>query len=118
MPGGLAAKAKASYNWPACARSSGDRAPVSGTGCRGFESLRAHQKFEGRFMSEKPLLVTAAIIRDGDRILIAQRLPDSFIEPSLWEFPGGKVEFTEDPIDCLKREIIEELGIEITVDEL
>jgi len=33
----------------------------------------------------------------------------------LWEFPGGKVEEWESPHDCLKREVREELGMEIHV---
>lgn len=35
--------------------------------------------------------------------------------PLKWEFPGGKVEGDEDLITCLKREIKEELGVEIDV---
>lgn len=35
--------------------------------------------------------------------------------PLKWEFPGGKVEENEAPEACLKREIKEELGVEIDV---
>lgn len=35
-----------------------------------------------------------------------------------WELPGGKVEKDEDPRDCLVREVMEELGIEIQVGEI
>jgi 8-oxo-dGTP diphosphatase len=61
--------------------------------------------------------VTAALIRRGDKILIAQRKPDAH-QALLWEFPGGKVQFGERPEDGLRREIMEELGLEVTVDQL
>ena len=64
------------------------------------------------------MLVTAAIIQRGGLILIAQRLKDSAVEPSKWEFAGGKIEYLEHPEDCLIREIKEELGITISVDKL
>jgi len=35
--------------------------------------------------------------------------------PLKWEFPGGKIEKNERPEACLKREIKEELGVEIEV---
>jgi 8-oxo-dGTP diphosphatase len=58
--------------------------------------------------------VTAAIIFKGDNILIAKRSPLKHLA-GFWEFPGGKVEEGESEEQCLKREIMEELGIEINV---
>lgn len=59
--------------------------------------------------------VTAAVTRrDDGRILIAQRALDGMLG-GLWEFPGGKREPGESLPDCLRREIREELGIEIAV---
>jgi len=62
----------------------------------------------------KTSLATAAIIKENDKIFLAQRKKnDNF--PLYWEFPGGKVEKDETPEECLKREISEELGIEIEI---
>lgn len=52
------------------------------------------------------------IERDG-RYLIARRRREAHLG-GLWEFPGGKREPGESPEDCLRRELREELGIEIT----
>ena len=59
------------------------------------------------------LLVVAAIIKRNGKYILAQRKDDCKSAPGKWEFPGGKVEFGEDPMDALKREIKEELGISI-----
>jgi len=62
-----------------------------------------------------PLLVTAALIEHEGKVLITRRKHD-VPYPLLWEFPGGKLEPEEDPVDCVIREIREELSIEIAVD--
>lgn len=69
-------------------------------------------------MVENERTAVAAIIRKQNKILIAQRKKDSWLEPNKWEFPGGKVEPHETFEDCLLREIREELGITIAVDKL
>ncbi|WP_368293090.1 (deoxy)nucleoside triphosphate pyrophosphohydrolase [Dehalobacter sp. TBBPA1] len=61
--------------------------------------------------------VTAAILRQDDKILICQR-DDSGSCPLLWEFPGGKQEIGETLEECLVRECQEELGITIQVGEV
>jgi mutator protein MutT len=60
--------------------------------------------------------VVAAIIWKDDRILITQRF-DHVHLPGLWEFPGGKVEPGETLEGALQREILEELGVTISVEE-
>ena len=61
-----------------------------------------------------PLLVTAAIIRQKNLILITRR-PEGSRYAGLWEFPGGKIEEIEAPEQCLEREIFEELGVKAAV---
>jgi A/G-specific adenine glycosylase len=63
--------------------------------------------------------VAAGIIyqaADRERFLIAQRPLDGMLG-GLWEFPGGKQEPGESLPECLRREIKEELGLEIEVAE-
>ncbi|MDS1030139.1 (deoxy)nucleoside triphosphate pyrophosphohydrolase [Bacillota bacterium LX-D] len=59
-------------------------------------------------------LVTAAIIIKDRKILIAQRAEDDKLALK-WEFPGGKIEGGETPEECLRREINEELNLDIKV---
>ncbi|MBI3316904.1 MAG: (deoxy)nucleoside triphosphate pyrophosphohydrolase [Candidatus Omnitrophica bacterium] len=60
----------------------------------------------------KEIEVGCALIRDQGKILIAQRKPGDFLS-GYWEFPGGKCEEGESLESCLRREVFEELGIEI-----
>lgn len=64
----------------------------------------------------KTIEVAAAIIRDGEKIFATQRGYGEF--KGGWEFPGGKLEAGERPEEALKREIREELEVEINVGEL
>ena len=59
--------------------------------------------------------VVAAIIRKDGQILIAKRRGDVHLA-NLWEFPGGKVESGESLESALLREIQEEIGIKIRID--
>lgn len=61
-----------------------------------------------------PIKVTCAIIAIEGKILAVQRSRTMSL-PMKWEFPGGKIEPGETEVDCLKREIEEELSIEIDV---
>ena len=58
--------------------------------------------------------VTAGVIEKDGMILIAKRRKGDRFEHK-WEFPGGKVHPGESPEECLKRELREELGIEVKV---
>jgi len=62
--------------------------------------------------------VAAGLIRDdAGRLLIAQR-PLEGLLGGLWEFPGGKQEPDETLPECLRRELREELAIEVEVGDL
>ena len=58
------------------------------------------------------ILVAAALIVNRGRMLLAQRPAGTHLA-GLWEFPGGKVEPGEEPAQGLRRELREELGIEV-----
>ena len=58
------------------------------------------------------IVVVAAIIRDGARVLSCRR-PDNKRHGGLWEFPGGKIEPGETREDAVRREIDEELGLDV-----
>lgn len=60
--------------------------------------------------------VAAGLIVRGGKILIAQRLGNAHLG-GLWEFPGGKRQPGESFEACLKREVMEELGLTIAVHE-
>ncbi|HKK08596.1 MAG TPA: A/G-specific adenine glycosylase [Gemmatimonadota bacterium] len=60
-------------------------------------------------------VATAVVWRDG-RILVTKRPPEGLLG-GLWEFPGGKVEPGEGPEEAARRELREELGIEVEIGE-
>jgi A/G-specific adenine glycosylase len=74
-------------------------------------------------LARKPLPhfdVTAAVLRrpgQPEQFLIAQRPPEGMLG-GLWEFPGGKLHAGETLADCLRREMQEELGVEVAVGDL
>ena len=61
-----------------------------------------------------PVRVAAGLVFDGGRLLITQRPAEKHLG-GLWEFPGGKLDTGESYPDCLRRELREELGIEVAV---
>jgi 8-oxo-dGTP diphosphatase len=62
------------------------------------------------------IIGVAVIWNDQGQILIDRRRPEG-VMGGLWEFPGGKIEPGETVEECIKREIYEELAIEIEVRE-
>jgi 8-oxo-dGTP diphosphatase len=65
-------------------------------------------------VERKHVHVACAIIeRDG--LVLSARRSASMNLPLRWEFPGGKIEPGEGREECLKRELVEEMGVEIAV---
>jgi len=67
------------------------------------------------YLIMKKIEVVAAILHRDGAYFATQRGYGEF--EGMWEFPGGKIEQGESSEDALKREIQEELGIDITIDE-
>lgn len=61
----------------------------------------------------KPVRVLAAVITHGECWLLCQR-PANKRHGGLWEFPGGKLEPGEHHAAAARREMLEELGVEVT----
>jgi len=64
----------------------------------------------------KHLHVSCAIIEKNGKVLSTQR-SETMSLPLKWEFPGGKINDGERPEECLKRELQEELGIEVLISQ-
>ncbi|MHB9023151.1 MAG: (deoxy)nucleoside triphosphate pyrophosphohydrolase [Armatimonadota bacterium] len=60
-------------------------------------------------------IVLAYIVRDG-QVLLTRR-PESTHQGGRWEFPGGKVEPGEDFPTALRREMVEEVGVTVEVQD-
>jgi 8-oxo-dGTP diphosphatase len=61
--------------------------------------------------------VAAGILQQGDLVLIARRQERDH-QGGRWEFPGGKRNATETVAECLRREMMEEIGLEVEVGPL
>lgn len=60
----------------------------------------------------KHLHVACAIIEKDGKVLSTQR-SEAMSLPLKWEFPGGKIEAGESAEDCLRRELLEEIGLHV-----
>lgn len=70
-------------------------------------------------MSNKVIEVTAGVIFDRQRRLLATERPAGKALAGKWEFPGGKLEKNENAVQALIRELDEELSLRVTpLDEM
>lgn len=65
--------------------------------------------------SPRVRVMAGVIVRDGR--VVAARRGDHQSLAGLWEFPGGKVEPGETDAEALRRELREELDVDVAVDE-
>jgi 8-oxo-dGTP diphosphatase len=65
----------------------------------------------------KTVIVTAGVIIEKKKVLVAQRREGAH-RGLLWEFPGGKVQEGEDPRKALRRELKEELKVDVEVGKI
>lgn len=67
-----------------------------------------------------PSIVVAvkAVIVQNDQLLIIQRASDDEVHPGTWELVGGKLDFGETLEQALEREVFEETGLRVTVQQL
>jgi 8-oxo-dGTP diphosphatase len=76
---------------------------------QGSEPLSSEKSTRSR-----KLVVAGLLVGEDGRVLISQRRADQSL-PLQWEFPGGKVEPGESPVEALARELAEELGASVRV---
>ena len=80
------------------------------------EAEKRRRGIPGREAARQAVEVAAGLVFRGGKLLIARRAADAHLG-GLWEFPGGKREPEETFEQCLVRELREEVGIEVKVDE-
>tara|TARA_Y100000310_G_scaffold345791_1_gene469999 strand:- start:9429 stop:9824 length:396 start_codon:yes stop_codon:yes gene_type:complete len=60
------------------------------------------------------IAVKSFIVDNGSVLLLKRRSNDSH-KPGVWDIPGGRLDFGEDPFSGLKREALEETGMDIDI---
>lgn len=63
-------------------------------------------------------VATKGLIVHNGKVLLLKRSDEAHIHPGQWEFPGGKLEFGETPVQGMRREITEETGLVVSVGDL
>lgn len=66
---------------------------------------------------DHPWLGVDAIIEKDGLILLVKRSASSKVYPGLWSLPSGKVEWGEEVSEAVKREVLEETGFDVEVEQ-
>ena len=67
--------------------------------------------------SDGTIIVVAAVVEQDDRFLVTRRQQGVHLA-GMWEFPGGKIDPQETHVSALRREMLEELDVDVEVHEL
>ncbi|MGO1923302.1 MAG: (deoxy)nucleoside triphosphate pyrophosphohydrolase [Jeotgalicoccus sp.] len=68
-------------------------------------------------MAKKTIRVVGAVIEDDNNNILCAQRPEGKNLALKWEFPGGKIEDGETPVEALKRELVEEMTLDISICE-
>lgn len=66
-------------------------------------------------IKKEPRNAAKAFIIDNRKLLLLKRASNDVQMPSVWEIPGGRLELGEDPTEGIKREVLEETGLDIDI---
>ena len=80
---------------------------------RSYEDFMVNKKNFDQSIQHR-IIVVGIVRNDKGELLLCQMESDRGVFPGQWGFPGGGIEPGERMVDALKRELWEELGIEIT----
>jgi len=69
-------------------------------------------------MNLKLLNVVGAVLIKDNKIILPKRASNLKVMPDKYEFPGGKVEENETLKEALKRELYEELSIDVDIEDI
>lgn len=61
----------------------------------------------------KQFIGVKAVILDGNKVLLMKRSDKYGDFAGAWDIPGGRIEFGEEPVSGLRREVKEETGMEL-----
>jgi 8-oxo-dGTP diphosphatase len=60
--------------------------------------------------------VATAVLVKSDKVLLCHRHPNRQWYPDVWDVPGGHIDVGETPVEAVRRELLEELGVEILIE--